>query len=168
MRLKFLKLQRGLSHRHVLSPVSQSHDLFQRPVFLRSAYIPLNNYLVFNDVDGLYTYSFEAERKVGRLCSDAPPPLQKSNRFLSAPRQENCSACSQVPQDLQFPSSAKLQEILEYLTENSALWVSLGPAEMMSDQVDTSGFFSTQQKNKSPHSDSGDAGRCWRFTWKKS
>uniref|UniRef100_A0A4W6DFN8 NEDD8-activating enzyme E1 catalytic subunit n=1 Tax=Lates calcarifer TaxID=8187 RepID=A0A4W6DFN8_LATCA len=28
-----------------------------------SAYIPLNNYLVFNDVDGLYTYTFEAERK---------------------------------------------------------------------------------------------------------
>ncbi|KPP77942.1 NEDD8-activating enzyme E1 catalytic subunit-like, partial [Scleropages formosus] len=27
-----------------------------------STYIPLNNYLVFNDVDGLYTYTFEAER----------------------------------------------------------------------------------------------------------
>uniref|UniRef100_A0A8C8FWH2 NEDD8-activating enzyme E1 catalytic subunit n=1 Tax=Oncorhynchus tshawytscha TaxID=74940 RepID=A0A8C8FWH2_ONCTS len=59
-----------------------------------STYIPLNNYLVFNIVDGLYTYTFEAERK------------------------ENCSACSQVPQDLQFPPSAKLQEVLEYLTEN--------------------------------------------------
>uniref|UniRef100_A0A671V6G2 NEDD8-activating enzyme E1 catalytic subunit n=1 Tax=Sparus aurata TaxID=8175 RepID=A0A671V6G2_SPAAU len=34
-----------------------------------SAFIPLNNYMVFNDVDGLYTYTFEAERK------------------------ENCSAC---------------------------------------------------------------------------
>uniref|UniRef100_A0A8C2PX46 NEDD8-activating enzyme E1 catalytic subunit n=1 Tax=Cyprinus carpio TaxID=7962 RepID=A0A8C2PX46_CYPCA len=62
-----------------------------------SAYVPLNNYLVFNDVDGLYTYTFEAERK------------------------ENCSACSQVPQDLQFPPSAKLQEILDYLTENASL-----------------------------------------------
>ncbi|XP_075955561.1 NEDD8-activating enzyme E1 catalytic subunit-like isoform X2 [Anarhichas minor] len=62
-----------------------------------SAYIPLNNYLLFNDVDGLYTYTFEAERK------------------------ENCSACSQVPQDLQFPSSARLQEVLEYLTENASL-----------------------------------------------
>uniref|UniRef100_A0A8C2Z4P7 NEDD8-activating enzyme E1 catalytic subunit n=1 Tax=Cyclopterus lumpus TaxID=8103 RepID=A0A8C2Z4P7_CYCLU len=39
----------------------------------KSAYIPLNNYMVFNDVDGLYTYTFEAERK------------------------ENCSACSQLP-----------------------------------------------------------------------
>lgn len=62
-----------------------------------SAYIPLNNYLVFNDVDGLYTFTFEAERK------------------------ENCSACSQVPQNLQFSPSAKLQEVLEYLTENSSL-----------------------------------------------
>uniref|UniRef100_A0A3B4AR13 NEDD8-activating enzyme E1 catalytic subunit n=1 Tax=Periophthalmus magnuspinnatus TaxID=409849 RepID=A0A3B4AR13_9GOBI len=62
-----------------------------------SAYIPLNNYMVFNDVDGLYTYTFEAERK------------------------DNCSACSQVPQDLQFRPSAKLQEVLEYLTENSSL-----------------------------------------------
>uniref|UniRef100_A0A4W5L860 Ubiquitin like modifier activating enzyme 3 n=1 Tax=Hucho hucho TaxID=62062 RepID=A0A4W5L860_9TELE len=58
-----------------------------------NTYIPLNNYLVFNIVDGLYTYTFE----------------------------ENCSACSQVPQDLQFPPSAKLQEVLEYLTENASL-----------------------------------------------
>lgn len=35
-----------------------------------SAFIPLNNYMVFNDVDGLYTYTFEAERKV---CPWIPP-----------------------------------------------------------------------------------------------
>lgn len=40
---------------------------------------------------------------------------------LSLILQDNCSACSQVPQDLQFPPSAKLQEVLEYLTENAAL-----------------------------------------------
>ncbi|KAI5095872.1 NEDD8-activating enzyme E1 catalytic subunit [Silurus meridionalis] len=62
-----------------------------------SAYVPLNNYLVFNDACGLYTYTFEAERK------------------------EDCSACSQVPQKLQFPPYAKLQEVLEYLTENASL-----------------------------------------------
>uniref|UniRef100_A0A667Y6K2 NEDD8-activating enzyme E1C n=2 Tax=Myripristis murdjan TaxID=586833 RepID=A0A667Y6K2_9TELE len=62
-----------------------------------SAYIPLNNYMVFNDVDGLYTYTFEAERK------------------------ENCSACSQVPQDLHFSPSSKLQEVLDYLTESASL-----------------------------------------------
>uniref|UniRef100_A0A672YUL7 NEDD8-activating enzyme E1 catalytic subunit n=1 Tax=Sphaeramia orbicularis TaxID=375764 RepID=A0A672YUL7_9TELE len=84
---EFLKLLQGECQINIAH-----HDI----VFC-SAYIPLNNYLVFNDVDGLYTYTFEAERK------------------------ENCSACSQVPQDLQFPPSAKLQEVLEYLTENASL-----------------------------------------------
>lgn len=36
-------------------------------IYHYSAYIPLNNYLVFNDVDGLYTYTFEAERKVSTI-----------------------------------------------------------------------------------------------------
>lgn len=41
------------------------HVLFDyTPLYLDSAYIPLNNYLLFNDVDGLYTCTFEAERKV--------------------------------------------------------------------------------------------------------
>uniref|UniRef100_A0A3P9BZ76 NEDD8-activating enzyme E1 catalytic subunit n=1 Tax=Maylandia zebra TaxID=106582 RepID=A0A3P9BZ76_9CICH len=62
-----------------------------------SAYLPLNNYMVFNDVDGLYTYTFEAERK------------------------ENCSACSQVPSDLHFSPSSKLQEVLDYLTESTSI-----------------------------------------------
>ncbi|XP_010185195.1 PREDICTED: NEDD8-activating enzyme E1 catalytic subunit-like, partial [Mesitornis unicolor] len=62
-----------------------------------SAYIPLNNYLVFNDADGLYTYTFEAERK------------------------ENCPACSQLPQNIEISPSAKLQEILDYLTNNASL-----------------------------------------------
>uniref|UniRef100_A0A8C5R664 NEDD8-activating enzyme E1 catalytic subunit n=1 Tax=Leptobrachium leishanense TaxID=445787 RepID=A0A8C5R664_9ANUR len=62
-----------------------------------SAYIPLNNYLVFNDVDGLYTYTFEAERK------------------------DNCAACSQLPQNMEFPSSAKLQEVLDYLINHNSL-----------------------------------------------
>ncbi|XP_024126096.1 NEDD8-activating enzyme E1 catalytic subunit isoform X1 [Oryzias melastigma] len=62
-----------------------------------SAYVPLSNYMVFNDVDGLYTYTFEAERK------------------------ENCSACRQVPQDLHFHPSSKLQEVLDFLTESASL-----------------------------------------------
>ncbi|MED6243775.1 NEDD8-activating protein uba3 [Ataeniobius toweri] len=53
--------------------------------------------MVFNDVDGLYTYTFEAERK------------------------ENCSACSQIPQDLHFSPSSKLQEVLDHLTESASL-----------------------------------------------
>ncbi|XP_066527393.1 NEDD8-activating enzyme E1 catalytic subunit isoform X3 [Hoplias malabaricus] len=59
----------------------------------------LNNYLVFNDVDGLYTYTFEAERK------------------------ENCSACSQIPQDLHFSPSTKLQDVLNYLTDSASLQI---------------------------------------------
>lgn len=39
--------------------------------------------------------------------------------------QENCSACSQVPLDLHFPPSSKLQEVLDYLTESASLYVSL-------------------------------------------
>ncbi|KAM3843888.1 NEDD8-activating enzyme E1 catalytic subunit isoform 2-T2 [Vipera latastei] len=62
-----------------------------------SAYMPLNNYLVFNDVDGLYTYAFEAEKK------------------------ENCLACSQLPQNIEFSPSAKLQEVLDYLTNSASL-----------------------------------------------
>lgn len=32
--------------------------------FFNSCCNPLNNYMVFNDTDGLYTYTFEAEKKV--------------------------------------------------------------------------------------------------------
>uniref|UniRef100_A0A3Q4AC93 NEDD8-activating enzyme E1 catalytic subunit n=1 Tax=Mola mola TaxID=94237 RepID=A0A3Q4AC93_MOLML len=60
-----------------------------------SAYLPVNNYMVFNDVDGLYTYTFEAERK------------------------ENCSACSLIPLELHFCQSSKLLEVLDYLTETT-------------------------------------------------
>uniref|UniRef100_A0A8C4NKN0 NEDD8-activating enzyme E1 catalytic subunit n=1 Tax=Eptatretus burgeri TaxID=7764 RepID=A0A8C4NKN0_EPTBU len=62
-----------------------------------SCFKPLNNYMVFNDADGLYTYTYEAEQK------------------------EDCAACSQIPQDLTFPSSAKLQHVLNHLMESSAL-----------------------------------------------
>ncbi|XP_065291555.1 NEDD8-activating enzyme E1 catalytic subunit isoform X2 [Dermacentor albipictus] len=52
---------------------------------------PLNNYVVFNDTDGIYTYTFEAERN------------------------EKCLACSQVPVTLHFPEETKLQEIYDHL-----------------------------------------------------
>lgn len=35
--------------------------------------------------------------------------------------QENCSACSQVPLDLHFSPSSKLQEVLDYLTQSASL-----------------------------------------------
>lgn len=53
---------------------------------------PLDNYMVFNDADGLYTYTFEAEKK------------------------DTCIVCSNVPQMLQFASDTKLQDVIDYLT----------------------------------------------------
>ncbi|XP_041447384.1 ubiquitin like modifier activating enzyme 3 S homeolog isoform X3 [Xenopus laevis] len=47
-----------------------------------SAYIPLNNYLVFNDVDGLYSYTFEAEKK-GKLSCLQPAPTEHPVSFFS-------------------------------------------------------------------------------------
>lgn len=60
--------------------------------------MPLNNYTVFNDVDGIYTYTYEAERK------------------------ENCLACSQVPQtlDVNDPSKMKLKDIIQLLCESAS------------------------------------------------
>ncbi|KAL3215430.1 hypothetical protein MRX96_034142 [Rhipicephalus microplus] len=52
---------------------------------------PLNNYVVFNDTDGIYTYTFEAERN------------------------EKCLACSQNTVTLHFTEETKLQEIYDHL-----------------------------------------------------
>lgn len=55
---------------------------------------PLSNYMVFNDIDGIYTYTFEAEKK------------------------QDCLACSQKPQTLTFEEATKLQEVIDYLMTN--------------------------------------------------
>ena len=47
----------------------------------------LSNYVVFNDVDGVYTHTFEAEKK------------------------PDCLACSQTRHSLKFEDTAKLQEV---------------------------------------------------------
>ncbi|XP_050414452.1 NEDD8-activating enzyme E1 catalytic subunit [Patella vulgata] len=56
---------------------------------------PLNNYMNFTDIEGVYTYTFEAEKK------------------------EDCVACSQKPQKISFCESDKLQDILTYLLEST-------------------------------------------------
>jgi len=63
---------------------------------------PLNNYMVFNDTDGVYTYVYEQERN------------------------ENCPACSRKPQKIQFPPSSKLQEVLDHLI-NSPIYQMKAP-----------------------------------------
>jgi len=53
---------------------------------------------VLNDVDGVYTYTYEAERK------------------------ENCLACSQVPQEIEIKDSKyKLQNLIDLLCERPDL-----------------------------------------------
>lgn len=68
---------------------------------------------------------FEAERKVCPAVFSVFFSVHPAARLWPAVPcfQKNCAACSQVPQNLQFPSSAKLQEVLKYLTENASLWV---------------------------------------------
>lgn len=57
-----------------------------------SCCMPLNNFMVFNNVDGIYTYTYEAEKK------------------------EDCLACSQIPKVLEIESgTVKLQELIDLL-----------------------------------------------------
>ncbi|CAH1975153.1 unnamed protein product [Acanthoscelides obtectus] len=62
-----------------------------------SCCIPLNNYLVFNDVDGIYSYTYEAEKK------------------------DNCLVCSQKPLilDIKDPHSFKLKQLIDILSESA-------------------------------------------------
>jgi len=60
-----------------------------------SCYPPMNNYLMFNDAQGIYTYTFEAERK------------------------EDCPACSQAPFSVEVDGESVLQDFIDYLSENA-------------------------------------------------
>ena len=55
---------------------------------------PLQNYMVFNDSDGIYTYAYEAEKK------------------------EDCLACSQKAKEMKLPHETKLQEFLDMLVQD--------------------------------------------------
>lgn len=54
--------------------------------------------MVFNDVDGIYTYTYEAEKK------------------------NNCLACSQIPYTIPIkePNSYKLKDLIELLCESAS------------------------------------------------
>lgn len=55
---------------------------------------PLNNYLNFNDAEGVYTHMFEAEKK------------------------ENCAVCCQIPHAIKFTETDKLQDVINFLQES--------------------------------------------------
>ena len=58
---------------------------------------PMQNFMVFNDTDGVYTYTFEAEKK------------------------EDCMSCSTRPITLTFTSDTTLQQLYDYLIDNDKL-----------------------------------------------
>ena len=58
---------------------------------------PMQNFMVFNDTDGVYTYTFEAEKK------------------------EDCISCSIRPVTLTFSTDTTLQQVYDYLRENQSL-----------------------------------------------
>ncbi|GAB6029902.1 NEDD8-activating protein uba3 [Chamberlinius hualienensis] len=55
---------------------------------------PLSNYMVINDTDGIYTYTFEAQMN------------------------KECLTCSHKPPTLAFNEKAKLQEVVDYLVDS--------------------------------------------------
>lgn len=61
-----------------------------------SCYEALNNYMVFNDLDGIYSYTYEAEKK------------------------SDCLACSQVPKVINVvdPNGMTLQDLIDHLCES--------------------------------------------------
>ncbi|XP_066996801.2 NEDD8-activating enzyme E1 catalytic subunit [Anabrus simplex] len=61
-----------------------------------SCCMPLNNYMVFNDVEGIYSYTYEAERK------------------------EDCLACSQIPKSVEISGNSKLQALISHLCEDAS------------------------------------------------
>ncbi|XP_054277704.1 NEDD8-activating enzyme E1 catalytic subunit-like [Macrosteles quadrilineatus] len=60
-----------------------------------SCCMPINNYMVFNDVDGIYTYTYAAEKK------------------------EDCLACSNIAKCLEIKNGGiKLQELIDLLCDD--------------------------------------------------
>jgi hypothetical protein len=49
----------GENHQQTLS-----HNVVSSTIFTFSCCLPLNNYMNFSDIDGIYTYAFEAMKKV--------------------------------------------------------------------------------------------------------
>jgi len=64
---------------------------------LTACYAPIQNYMIFNDSQGVYTYVFEAEKK------------------------DDCPACSTKPVDLSFSSSATLRDVIDFMKDDPSL-----------------------------------------------
>lgn len=64
---------------------------------MTGCYAYMNNYMVFNDVDGIYTHTYEVEKK------------------------PDCLACSRAPRviKIQSPSSMTLQDLIDYMCNSN-------------------------------------------------
>lgn len=60
-----------------------------------SCHASMNNYMVFNDTDGIYSYTYEQERSA------------------------HCLVCSNVPRTLEFKDSDRLQTIVDFLCQSA-------------------------------------------------
>lgn len=60
-------------------------------------YAPMNNYTIFNDAHGVYTYTFEAEKK------------------------DDCPACSSKPVDVSLKNDSTLEDLLQHLKDSPRL-----------------------------------------------
>lgn len=60
-----------------------------------SCHETMNNYMIFNDTDGIYTYTYEQEKN------------------------PECIACSSIVKTVEFKSNDKLQDIINYFCESA-------------------------------------------------
>ena len=86
--------------KHIIPAVASTNAVIAGAMALEAFKIatqcanPLQNYMVFNQTDSIYTYAYEAEKN------------------------ENCLACSQRKQSASMKPDAKLQDFIDMLTTN--------------------------------------------------
>jgi len=84
--------------KHIIPAVASTNAVIAASMALEAFKVatscasPLNNYMVFNQTDSIYTYAYEAEKN------------------------ENCLACSQKSQPVTIKADAKLQDFIDLLT----------------------------------------------------
>jgi len=95
--------------KHIIPAVASTNAVIAAAMALETFKVvtscanPLKNYMVFNQADGIYTYSYEAERN------------------------PDCVACNQRPKPLQLEKDATLQQVVDILTDASGRYQMKGP-----------------------------------------
>jgi len=85
--------------KHIIPAVASTNAVIAASMALEAFKIttscanPLQNYMVFNQADGIYTYAYEAERN------------------------PDCVACNQKPKPLEVRADSKLQDIMDILID---------------------------------------------------